>query len=320
MNNTTPTKNDVFKLVQNFLRIPPVIIWGSGATIPYGLPGMKDFRKSLQSELQDIDSSANLESVLAKIEDEESVDKIRKIIKAKVLKSDITCLKKFIQNENHLEPVTKMIEKFYNAHPQKIDIVTTNYDRVLEYAISRAGYNYTDGFTGQPLSKFSKSSFREEKIINLIKVHGSLNWIIHKDNLFFLPYEPKINGLRPVMILPSKRKFQDAYKEPYRTLIARSDESIEKADSFLVVGFGFNDEHLTPKIEGRIKQGIPIVIVTKEATDSCKNKISSSSQYCLFEESGNQTKVTFREKSEKLERYIYIDDDYWSLNKFMEVL
>lgn len=318
MNNGRPTKDDVFKLVQKFLKSRPVIIWGSGATAPYGLPLIDDFREDLRSELGGIDSNVNLECALGKIEDEKKVNRIRDVVKRKVLKSETACLNKFIRNEDYLLPVTKMIKKFYNVQPQKIDIVTTNYDRVLEYAISKSGYKYTDGFAGHALSKFDGHSFGKNKTINIIKVHGSLNWVTHNGNRLFLPCTHEIDGLKSVMILPSKRKFQDAYQEPFRTLIAKSDRFIENAHSFLVVGFGFNDEHLTPKIEEKIKQNTPIVIITKEATASCRQKIEFSPQHCLFEESENQTKVIFRDNSEPSETHI--SGDYWNLSKFMEVI
>jgi hypothetical protein len=41
-NKADKEKNDVFIIVQDFLKNPPLIVWGSGATIPFGLPSMKD--------------------------------------------------------------------------------------------------------------------------------------------------------------------------------------------------------------------------------------------------------------------------------------
>ena len=95
---------------------------------------------------------------------------------------------------------------------------------------------------------------------------------------------------------------------------------IEQANSFLVVGFGFNDEHLTPKIDNKIKTGTPIVIVTKQATNSCTNKLSDSEKYCLFERSENGTKITFKKQKDSTKASIELDGSYWKLNKFMEIL
>lgn len=205
MSTTNKTKDEVFSLAQKFLSDPPVIIWGSGATIPYGLPSMNDLKKALKPHIGELDGDANLEVALGNIDDEKKINEIREVIRNEVLKKDIACLKSSIQNPHHLKPTIRMISKFYNAHPQKIDIVTSNYDRVLEYALSQGGYNYTDGFTGKPLSKFEKSSFGSSKIINLIKVHGSLNWVSYNNEPFFVPCEYQIDELKYVMILPRAR-------------------------------------------------------------------------------------------------------------------
>ena len=315
-------KDKIFKLVQKFLINPPVIIWGSGATIPYNLPSMEDLKECLKSEIEELDEEANLEVTLGKIDDTNKIDKIKKIIRDEVLKKNLECLKHSIQKPDYFKAIEKMIRKFYNAHPQRINIVTTNYDCILEYALSKAGHNFTDGFTGRPLSKFNPAGFGKKKIINLIKVHGSLNWFSdNNDNIFYLPCECKFDELKYAMIPPAiERKYQEAFKEPYRTLIGESDDIIENANSFLVIGFGFNDEHLTPKIDSKIKTGAPIVIVTKKATDSCINKLSNAEKYCLFERNENGAKITFKEGKKFTEKSIELRGNYWELNKFMEVL
>ena len=144
-------KNEIFKTIQKFLKDPPVIIWGSGATIPYGLPSMDDLKQALQSKnLINLDQKSNLEVELGKIQKQDKINKIKACIRCEVLKKDIDCLRDSIKNPNYFDAIDKMIEVFYQQpHPQKIDIVTTNYDRVLEYAISKLNYEYTDGFSGR---------------------------------------------------------------------------------------------------------------------------------------------------------------------------
>lgn len=318
MSSTSPTEEKVFHAVQKFLREPPVIIWGSGATVSYGLPSMSDFNEVLHSQLEEFDETANLEVKLGTVENQDKINEIRNIIRNEVVKQDTECLKKAIKNISYFEAINKMIDKFYNAHPQKIDIVTTNYDRVLEYALSMHRYNYTDGFTGRSLSQFDPSAFGTKQIINLIKVHGSLGWVTYKNSIFVLPCEYNIDEIEHVMILPSKKKYEDAYKEPYRTLITKSDEAIDAAKSFLVVGFGFNDEHLTPRIENKIKQGFPIVIIVKEATASCKSKLENSTDHVILEQDQRMTKVTLMENGQHWE--MEIDENYWKLNNFMRIL
>ena len=234
-------------------------------------------------------------------------------------------MKKSIEDVTYFNAIDEMIKIFCKRpYPHKIDIVTTNYDRTLEYAISRLGYDCTDGFTGRQLSKLNESNFQIKKQINLMKVHGSLSWFQFKsDEPFFLSNIDKqlMDQLKPLMILPSNRKYQDAFEEPYRTIITKSDKVINEAKNFLVIGFGFNDEHITPKLENKIKNGTPIVIITKKATDSCLKKLQNVTKYCLFEEDEYET-TKIKSSEQELEYYKTrnLEGTYWKLEQFMEIL
>ena len=277
------------------------------------------YKERLKPQLEVIDENADLETELGKVKDSR-FDEIKKIIRDEVSKKDNACLNQQIRDTRYFEPIIKMIRKFYNSHPRKIDIVTTNYDCVLEYALSKSNYNFTDGFTGRAFSRFNPEAFGKNEIVNLFKVHGSLNWFSDTTNsIFYLPSEPDSAKLKYSMVLPASNKYREAYEEPFRTLIKKSDSVIEKATSFLVVGFGFNDSHLTPMIDDKIKAGTPIVIVTKKATDSCKEKLNRAGKYCLFEESAKGTKVTLKSKTQG-EQNLTLEGNYWELGKFMEVL
>ena len=317
---TEQIKDKIFILTQKYLKECNTIIWGSGATIPYGLPSMDDLKKDLNN-ITKIKDEENLESGIEKIKDENVIAEIRKIISNIVFQKDIECLLKAVENPDYFKTINKMIDFFYTAHPHNINIITTNYDRVLEYALSQEDYKYTDGFSGKVLSIFdSDNCFKETGIINLFKVHGSLNWVDNKNEIFFLPFKNKNKNLKNVMVLPRNSKYKEVSEEPYRTLIAESDKIIKKAKSFFVVGFGFNDEHLTPLIEKKIKEGIPIVIIVKKATLSCKKKLEAAKKYCLFEESKDNTTIVTYKESDKSKVECGLKEKYWELKKFMEIV
>ncbi len=212
-----------------------------------------------------------------------------------------------------------MIEKFIEAHPKVVNVVTTNYDRVLEHIISYHNFPYTDGFNGKVLSIFDETEFKDKEIINLIKVHGSLNWFDVDGEIRFLSSISKDEA--PKIIAPGKNKYQEAYSSPYRELIQKADDLIKIASSFLVVGFGFNDEHLTPKIKAKVKKGTPIVLITKKVSDSSYKELKNAEKYIFLEESENgKTKVTYKENSTTDKIEIELEGDLWQLNNFMEII
>jgi len=134
-------QEQTFKVIQGFLRSPPLIVWGSGATISFGLPSMWTLNESLKKVIPGFDTSNdNLEVELGKDKYQEYMPQIRKIIWDDVNAADIAVLNEIISNETvQYDGVKKMVEKFMAAHPQCVNIVTTNYDRVIEHVLSFYG-------------------------------------------------------------------------------------------------------------------------------------------------------------------------------------
>mgnify|MGYP005992490857 CR=1 FL=1 len=314
-------KEQLFKITQSFLKTPPLIVWGSGATISFGLPSMWDLNEELKEKVEDFDEkNDNLEVELGKEKYQEKMPEIRKIIWEKINESDIKVLEQIAKNNStKFQGIKTLINKFTDAHPQVLNILTTNYDRVLEYIMAYQNISFTDGFNGRTLSIFNENLFKNKDIVNLIKVHGSLNWFdVNGD---FRYAQQNSTEISPLIIAPGKSKYQEAFNSPYRELIQKADNSIKDASSFLVVGFGFNDEHLTPRIKTQIKKGVPIVLITKTISENTFEEIKNAQKYLLFEESStDKTKVIYKANNSSEEQVEILDGNYWQLQKFMEII
>ena len=313
----------IFSTIQKFLNNPPVIIWGSGATIPFNLPSMTQLNDALKEKIKDFNANNdNLENELGKDEYKERMPEIRKAVWNTVNQADKQVYEKLAGgNSDDLKPIKNIIEKFRACHPRVVNIITTNYDRILEYVMSYHNIPFTDGFSGKDFSMFSEANFKDRDLVNLIKVHGSLNWFKIQGSIRFLSSHSEC--CEPIIICPGKNKYQEASQSPYRDLIQKSDNLIQKANGFLVVGFGFNDEHLTPQIKKKISAGTPLVLATKEVTEPCKNEMAQAQKYVLLQEckkSENKTLVMIKEGKEMEIEEQSIDGNYWQLNKFMEIL
>ena len=200
-----------------------------------------------------------------------------------------------------------------------MNVVSTNYDRILEYVWGYNGLHYTDGFDQHELAEFDENKFQNKEIINLMKVHGSLDWFdvdnaVRKLNTDF--------GYDPVMIPPGKNKYRTTHNSPYRELMQKSDDAIKMASSFLVVGFGFNDEHITPLVSKKTKQGAPIVVVTMKVTPTTEKELEKAKKVIYIEaDAVNDCKSRIR----IVENGTVISDtvengEFWMLNKFMDIL
>jgi hypothetical protein len=296
-------------------------VWGSGATIPYGLPSMWHLNEALKLVIDDFDAeNDNLEIELGKDKYTDQMPQIKQVIWEVVHSADISVLNRIISNrDTEFEGIRLLYKKFLDAHPEVVNIVTTNYDRVLEHILSYDNIPFSDGFNGKSLSCFDESKFSIRKNVNIVKVHGSLNWFEVDTEIRYIP--SYINGYTPQIIAPGKNKYQEAFNRPYRELIQKSDNLINEASSFLIVGFGFNDEHLTPKIRSKVNSGTPIILITKEITASTFSELENAQKYVLLEESeGSKTKITYKENQSSEPQSIEVDGNLWQLKEFMEIL
>ena len=312
-------KDKVFSIVQNFLQYPPVVIWGSGATAGFGMPGMGSLSDCLKIKLKGFDGSLNdLEKELGDPKYEPQMPLIRSIIWNEIKESDEKVLGNLLKNQEDFLGIKEMIDIFSKPYPNNLNIITTNYDRVLEHTMSYFNISYTDGFSGQNMSIFNENLFKEKKsIVKLVKVHGSLNWFDVNGKIRYSSQE--IADAHKI-IPPGKKKYEEAYKTPYRELIQQSDQFIKAGKSFFVVGFGFNDAHLTPEICNQVSSGTPIVLVSKKITPEARNELKNAHKYVFVEESSKAacTRFYYKKNKKEAEQQYDIPGKFWQLKVFME--
>lgn len=311
--------DEIYQTIQEYLKVSPLVIWGSGATIGFGLPSMSKLKDEIGNALPTFDKTCtDLEAELGKDKYEADLPQIRKIIRNVVCDADIKAKEQLLKNSDDFEGIRRLTLFCHDPHPKVMNVVSTNYDRILEYLWGYNGLHYTDGFEQHELAEFDENKFQDKDIINLMKVHGSLDWFeidhdVRKLNTDF--------GYDPVMIPPGKNKYRTTHNSPYRELMQKSDDAIKRASSFLVVGFGFNDEHITPLVGKKTRNGTPIVVVTKEVTSTTEKELEKAKKVIYVEAASDITKSHIRIiengtlKSDTVE-----DKDYWKLNSFMDIL
>ncbi|ANS73769.1 hypothetical protein AWM70_03600 [Paenibacillus yonginensis] len=122
----------------------------------------------------------------------------------------------------------------------------------------------------------------------------------------------------PLMVTPGIRKYEHTHNEPFRSIIARADSAFENANSILCVGYGFNDNHIQPKLIDKMRQGkTPILIATKKLSDSGMRFIKSATSSTVFgiEEFKSGTRIVFSDKEEIIEEL-----SFWSLEELIKLV
>jgi len=335
----------LLKLMQDWTNRVPLIILGSGASVPFRLPSMQSLGEHLKnnlsfSEPEDISQFEDFISTLDKLKDLETTllqIQLRPTVLEKVIFETWSLVNKYdiIAFENLLEgsmdfPLAELITHLLKAAQRKVSIVTTNYDRLAEYAASFSNAFICTGFSQNFVGHFSKSIHQQDLTrlngfkgqVNIWKVHGSLDWFKSKEETDRqLPYRSKIPvNYKPLIVTPGLSKYYETQLEPFRTIFTEADNEIEKATSFLCIGYGFNDIHVQPKLIAQIKSGKPIIVITKELTPKTKQSIidGGCKQYILIEEANDKDTRIY--SSSITGEFIIHDVNYWDLSEYLKLI
>lgn len=333
------------KQIQNWTNNIPLIILGSGASVPFGIPSMfvlgehlknaisfteKEDKEQFEAFKTAFDKTGDLETTLLGLNLRpnvlnEIVCKTWELINDR----DIVAYERILQKKIEV-PLSTLISHLLSTSRKKISIVTTNYDRIAEYASSLTNAFICNGFTHNFCGCFARNIHKNNfsKLngysghVNIWKVHGSLDWFkSENEEHFHFPLRHTIlDKFIPSIVTPGLRKYLQSHLEPYRTIFTEADSEIEHANAYLCIGYGFNDEHVHPKLISQIKNGKPIIVITKELTENTKRAIidGDCKQYILIEEvNSNDTRIY----SSLFDGEVIISDkSYWVLSEYLKLI
>lgn len=325
-------KESIYKTVQKALDKTPLILVGSGGSAPYGLPNMQQLGEHLKESLNhkysgdynwnqfidSLDNGADLESALIdKNLDDKIIDDIRVETWKLISETDLKIFEDVVFTKKELS-IGKLINKFYQSHPRCVNIITTNYDRVIEYACDSLGLPIYNGFNGMYTKRF-KHDFKKAQSVNIVKVHGSLDSFrdVHGETVGIPLLKELKPGLAPEIITPGLSKYQSVLKGSIREMLHETDQLIDAATAFLCIGYGFNDEHIQEKILTKIHQGSPIVIITKKLSDKASHLIHEKAKHSVIIEEGEEPNTTSFIIDGNLKK---MSGTYWSIDGLMQIL
>ena len=307
------------KFAQDCIARVPAIVLGSGASIPFGyasmpalavyltanvaVGGLSAQEQAQWGDFQNLLAQSDLERALTEIQTSDPLT--QRIIEATwdcIAASDRSLFLRLIADPQCL-PLTRLFRKLLGTTHDKIDVVTTNYDLVAEYAADGAAFCHHTGFShGHYRTRYSGAAVefvqaqKPARKVNIWKVHGSLDWFETADKVTVgLPVpERRYDGLTPVIVTPGVDKYRRSLQEPFRTILTAADVALVGAPSYLCIGYGFNDEHIQPKLIERCRNNpVPLVIITKGLTAKTQEFLASGQcrSYLALEKCADGTKV-----------------------------
>lgn len=269
-----------------------VIVAGSGLSCAEGLPGMGALAQHLEANIPDLIAPEELDHWAEIAIDIRAVGLEAALIKRppspKLEAAIVQCSAKLI-----LDAERRVVSEVFSGqrtlqftrlvqHLLKpsagLPVVTTNYDRLIEIAVEEAGLGADTLFVGdfagtlneaesrmrfcrevKLQGKMVRSRFKERAIV--LKPHGSLDWYHRAGKPVRYAGELELPRL---IITPGLNKFRNGYESPFDRHREMANSAINKARRFLVVGYGFNDDHLETHLKPRIASGAPTLLLTQE--------------------------------------------------------
>jgi hypothetical protein len=201
------------------------------------------------------------------------------------------------------------------SRDQRLKLFTTNYDLCFEKAAGNIGGVAIDGFSfmaprrydpryfdydivRRPRSTNSQTNYLEGVLL-LYKLHGSVNWRQTKEGIVEESNPPANEAC---LIYPAKGKYQQSYNQPYLESISQYLAAIREPNTcILVVGFGFNDDHLSEPLLAAARSNPHLRLLVVDP--SIKSKAEGGSL--------NRFQQTILELAEK-------GEDVWLINASFE--
>lgn len=302
---------EVLRMGQACLAAKPVIVLGSGASAKYGIPTMDSLatriREAIVPSIADAPIWTEFLEALGKFGLERAlrVVEVSETLAGQVLNLTWTCIEtadhtvlEKLVGEAFSFDLTKLYKHLFNSIHTEVSVITTNYDRLAEYSAEVADFACHTGFgygtIGLRESGYHWGLLRNNgpaRTVNVRKVHGSVDWFRLPDNrIVSLPPRDRPEGLQPLIVTPGLRKYEETHQEPYRSVMAEADIDLANAKAYLCIGYGFNDEHIQPKLLERARRDqVPLVILTRRLTDAARRSVKDIPRYLALEETEDDT-------------------------------
>ncbi|MFW2358155.1 MAG: SIR2 family protein, partial [Hydrogenophaga sp.] len=142
------------------------------------------------------------------------------------------------------------------------------------YAARKGRYVIVDGFSHTTPQVFDSLYFsydivkRESSpdshdfipnVFHLYKLHGSVDWTKSKSSG---EIEKDPTSESPLLIYPRNTKYELSFEQPYLEMMSAFQTALRQPDTgLLVLGFGFNDNHLAEPILSAINSNLHLKVV-----------------------------------------------------------
>lgn len=246
-------------------------------------------------------------------------------------KTESKAQENILNKESGFEQLIRYLSKTVSVNNNIIDIMTPNYDLIIERVADKLNLSTTLGFTGNIYQKFNKKYLTEPhsfyckniSVLRIFKPHGSINWVNEEyktiqinDNSYLEKNSNHIEIIAPGIFKYEYGMTHDVFRshrEAFNEVISSEKENY----SIFIYGYGFNDAHFDAIFLETSKN---IIVLSKEIKQEIIDRAIEGLNWTLFYDSviGERKTNNYSYMIHKGIRY-EVDIDLWNLNVFSEV-
>ena len=320
----------------------PKLIVGTGLSVIYDIPGMKaltehlgkEIEKSPKTNLKEMwkkhynDISVNgLEAGLASLTQKEEilVEEIKSITAKYILESEENLHEAIFEKNTGFCKLLHYLSGTVSVGKKVIDIMTPNYDRIIEIICDKLGIGVITGFNGSLYGKFNKNLLKQPTEVyncknhvwvRLFKPHGSINWIQENGNEYLTnDYEilkKKVEFIE--IVTPGSSKYKAGLtNNTFRCMREEFNELLNPEDNYslLIYGYGFNDDHFDTALFDSFQKNV--LILSKDVKQEIINKALERKNITVFYHEKGKEYMVYRSK-----KYV-IDLPVWDIDQFADL-
>lgn len=324
-----------------------VTIIGSGLSCAEGLPGMDALANELCSKIPTmitatdlpawnaikvhLDAGNGLELALHKATANDAIeDAIISVTADFVLSKELASIEECLNAGRRLK-LSSLLSHLSAANPKVASIITTNYDRLIEFAAEREGWGVDTMMVGRYWGFYepgaSDKSFVQGVIhgsksprlhyrnrVRLFKPHGSLDWYSSGGGV--VASVMPLAGQR-LIITPGIGKYRKGYQQPFDAHREQGNAAIDNASAVLCIGYGFNDDHLQTHLSAKLAAGTRGLLLTWQLSDKAQDALNQSPKLvalsCHTDKAAPGTIVTTAAGS-----HLIPDVNWWDVEEFVK--
>lgn len=296
----------VKRRIQDHLQEGLLLVVGSGLSAAEGIPGMGPLAEHLMREIPPrlaaapdpawgtvvsaLDAGDNLEKAMLKANLQSTTVEMIVAETARLISDKERLVIRRVLAGERVLPFTTLARHLFKAG-KKFHLITTNYDRLVEFAAEAAGIGVDSRFAGylhgRSDPKRSADAHRESYYLGknslfrglpclcVHKPHGSIDWFDVGESIVRCPVE---TGRVPIIITPGADKYQKSFRVAFDDQRSAGNRAASTANRLLFIGYGFNDDHLEQYLCPNLKVTKPTVIVTQTLSENALRVMKNSKE------------------------------------------